>query len=265
MGAVRGRVVALAVVALAVMVARAGATTYPLPSWVPIAPRDERLTHFVSELVARDGRVRYDLVRSGSRQALDTLITDLATRDTTGWRPSRRMALQVDLYNLVMIRAVVDRWKPGWTPAADGFAVFKAPLVPTRAGRISLDELEKKRTLAVFRDPRAHVAFNCAATSCPPLVAHSWLAHAEMLHSELEDRMGTFLHDPTRNQVDHARRVLRLSRIFDWYAADFGGRAGVLKTVSRALGRDVSGYRVEFLDYDWSLNAATYPDGSTPR
>jgi hypothetical protein len=255
------------VLALAVLVRAAGATTYPPPAsgFVPISPGDQELSRFFHDHVRRDGRMRYDLVRTRSRRGLDSLITDLAMRDTAGWRPSHRMALQIDLYNLVMIRAVVDRWKPGWTPAADGFAVFKAPLVPTRAGRISLDALEKQRTIPVFRDPRAHIAFNCAAVSCPPLAEHSWLAHREALHEELEAGMKSFVRDTARNQVDHARRVLRLSRIFDWYAADFGGRAGLLRIVSRYLGRDVSGYRVEFLDYDWSLNAATYPDGSNPR
>lgn len=267
MGEVRRHVVAMAVAALTMMGAGAGATpdVPPHSSVDPIAPADQGLFHFFPGHVRRDGRVHYFLVRTRSRRTLDSLITDLATRDTAGWRPSRRMALHIDLYNLVMIRAVVDRWKPGWTPAADGFAVFKAPLVPTRAGRISLDDLEKQRTLAVFRDPRAHVAFNCAAASCPPLSPRSRLALPESLHQELDLGMKSFVRDPARNQVDHARRVLRLSRIFDWYAADFGGREGVLRTVSRALGRDVSGYRVEFLEYDWSLNAATYPDGSIPR
>ncbi len=135
---------------------------------------------------------------------------------------------------------------------------------PARAGDISLDVLEKQRTLAVFRDPRAHVAFNCAARSCPPLGARAWARQPD-LDRALDDAMRAFVSDSTRNRIDDAHRTLRLSRIFDWYAADFGGRAGVLRTVSRYLGRDVTAYRVEYLDYDWSLNAATYPDGSRPR
>lgn len=236
-----------------------------LPEKIVPRPIGDPLARFFSQQVA-EGGVFYGSIRAYDRRSLDSLITGLARADTTGWAPARRAALHVDLYNLVMIRAVLDRWKPGWTPAADGFAVFKVPLVPTRTGPISLDELEKKRTLAVFKDARLHVAFNCAARSCPSLSLHPWSHRdAGALDGGLESALGQFLRDPARNQIDHARRVLRLSRIFDWYAADFGGRAGVLKTVSRHLGRDVTGYRVEFLDYDWSLNAATYPDGSRPR
>lgn len=207
------------------------------------------------------GRVDYAALRA-RRADLDAAIAGLAGADTAGWTPARRAMLQVDLYNLVMIRAVLDRWKPGWTPQADDFAVFRAPLVPTRAGPISLDELEKRRTLEAFEDPRLHLAFNCGATSCPVLRPG---AGSDDPADALDRALGEFLSDSTRNQVDHAGRTLRLSRIFDWYAADFGGREGVLKMVSRHLGRDVSGYRVEFQDYDWSLNALTYPDGSRPR
>jgi hypothetical protein len=243
--------------ALAAVVALAGPARAAVPGATDRAREDVVSRHLVA------GRLDYATLRR-DRALLERDIAALAATDTAGWTSLRRAALHVDLYNRVMVRAVLERWKPGWTPAADAFAVFKAPLVPTRDGPIPLDELEKRRTLAAFGDPRLHVAFNCAAASCPPLAARRWTAHDDV-GATLEQAMTAFVRDPARNRVDHAQRVLRLSRIFDWYQADFGGRAGVLRTVSKHLGRDVSGYRVEFLDYDWSLNALTFPDGSKPR
>ena len=68
--------------------------------------------------------------------------------------------------------------------------------------------------------------------------------------------MRAFVRDPAFNRVDRGRRWLRLARIFDWYAADFGGEAGVLAAVGYAAGEDVRGWSVTFQDYDWSLAAA---------
>ncbi|MDW7709260.1 MAG: hypothetical protein SCH98_02205 [Deferrisomatales bacterium] len=56
---------------------------------------------------------------------------------------------------------------------------------------------------------------------------------------------------------------MRLSRIFEWYQADFGGRAGVLDFVRRHLldpGKraflETEGDRlaVAYAAYDWGLN-----------
>jgi hypothetical protein len=259
------RAVGIGVALAAFACAPSAATTLQPPPFTPVPVREsDPLDRFLLQRVL-GGRVDYAGIRAHDRARLDSLIAGLAATDTAGWSAPRRAALHVDLYNLVMIRAVLDRWRPGWTPAADGFAVFKAPLVPARGGAISLDELEKRRTPAVLRDPRLHAAFNCAAVSCPPLADRGWSSHPERLEQRLEGALSSFVHHGSGARVDEARRMLRLSRIFDWYADDFGGRAGVLRTLSRYLGREVIRYRVEFLDYDWSLNAATFPDGSTPR
>ena len=63
--------------------------------------------------------------------------------------------------------------------------------------------------------------------------------------------------------VEPARRVLRISSIFDWFAGDFEARGGVRRFVAayapeaqrawlEGEGRDAS---IQYLEYDWSVNA----------
>jgi len=59
-----------------------------------------------------------------------------------------------------------------------------------------------------------------------------------------------------RNRVDRTHRVLLLSRLFDWHAADFGGAAAVPAYVGHFTGEPCAGWRVEFLDWDWGLAGA---------
>jgi hypothetical protein len=56
---------------------------------------------------------------------------------------------------------------------------------------------------------------------------------------------------------------LRLSRILDWYADDFGGRRQLPAYLSHYVPGhpDLSGYAVSFLDYDWRLNLAPPAQG----
>ena len=47
---------------------------------------------------------------------------------------------------------------------------------------------------------------------------------------------------------------LKLSRIFDWYADDFGGKAALAEYVWKYSGRSYRGYTLSFVDYYWMLN-----------
>jgi len=80
----------------------------------------------------------------------------------------------------------------------------------------------------------------------------------------LEERTRACLNDPVGARVDGGR--LRLIRIFDWYAEDFGGRDGQWGFVRRfaepAFGAALDALadrRPVFDDYDWSLNDAPGP------
>ena len=68
--------------------------------------------------------------------------------------------------------------------------------------------------------------------------------------------MKRFINDPNRNTIDRENKKVSLSKIFDWYADDFGGKDKVLGYISRFTeGGSVEGYTVEFKDYDWALNS----------
>ena len=58
-----------------------------------------------------------------------------------------------------------------------------------------------------------------------------------------------------RNQIDEKNKTLKLSKIFDWYAKDFGGSDNITKYVGKYAGKDLSGYKITFLDYSWELNS----------
>lgn len=213
----------------------------------------------------RDERVDYAAVRAEHIGALRDYLDRLAAFDPQLVPPRDRLALYVNLYNATMIAEVVERLATdeAWTAAADEFAVFGQPLVRIGGGRMSLNELENDVVRKEFDDPRIHVALVCGAVSCPPLLQRAYVPAD--LDETLEENMRRFLTDGRRNRIDREAKRLELSKIFEWYADDFGGAEKVAEYVDRWVEGDVGRFEVGFMEYDWSLNAAPSGSDRTPE
>lgn len=99
----------------------------------------------------------------------------------------------------------------------------------------------------------------CASKSCPALRSEAY--RPGDLERQLDDQARQFIRDPSKNRFDANSRTLYLSSIFAWFREDFENAAGTLgdyvgryvdATTAAALREP--GVRIEFLDYDWSLN-----------
>ena len=116
-------------------------------------------------------------------------------------------------------------------------------------------------------DFRIHAALVCGAVSCPPINFYA----AEQIDAQLDLAMGGFLANTL--MVDVGRQTVALSKIFQWYGADFGagrwatlglGNWGrVLATLVPYLAANqaaelaaISTPKVRFTPYDWALNRA---------
>jgi hypothetical protein len=114
-------------------------------------------------------------------------------------------------------------------------------------------------------DPRVHFALVCAAQSCPPISFYQ----AVHLDEQLNLAARNFLGDGGMI-VDRDKKQIKLSRIFSWYAQDFGGRLfgyvareNLLHCVIAYLDsspdatfvrENAAQMTIKFVKYDWSLN-----------
>jgi hypothetical protein len=219
-------------------------------------------------------RVDYAALKAG-RAALDAYVDRLAklpreklealTRD-------EQEALWINAYNALTLRSIVDAYP------IKGSALSVHPRNSIRqiddvwekkhrvASRdVSLDEIEKKILLAEWKDPRLHAAVNCASIGCPPLRAEAFTG--ARIAAQLDEQTRKWIADPARNFVKPSEKKVEVSKIFDWYRADFGGptekekERGVLDFLIRYGPAEwkpfLEGFDpddVKHLDYDWSLN-----------
>jgi len=141
--------------------------------------------------------------------------------------------------------------------------VFQREMFDIGGSAYSLDGIEKGILLGEdfaargWKDARVHFAVNCASVGCPPLRRIPYTA--ANVDALLTENVRKALRTPRHLRVDSG--TLHLSRLFDWYEADFAAHSGsvrgfVLSYADEADRPAIAGTRrIAFIDYDCSLNA----------
>lgn len=234
------------------------------------------------------GRVNYRLLRTSETFQEYVNITH-RLRDFNPWRLNdldERKAFWINLYNALIIHAVIAYGTENSINEIAG--VFDRAAYIIGGYRLSASDIEHgilranaghpafpgpqftqddpRQAFKLPRlDPRVHFALVCAAQSCPPIGIYD----AEQIHRQLDLATWNFI-----NQggviVKANKRIVYLSRIFSWYATDFGGKffgymqqAQILRFIApyldapdeaELLKQHAETFKVKFLKYDWSLN-----------
>ncbi len=218
----------------------------------------ERHTRAVDDVVGT--RVDYRAIaRSADWKRLSKQIRDA--------RPSRldrqaRIAFWINAYNVLTIDLIVEHYPVASIRDIGSlfFPVWDRDVATIEGRTVSLGEIEHE-ILRKTGEPRIHAAIVCASTSCPPLARRAF--RAERLDADLDDAMRRWLASPDKGvALDRRRNVVRVSEIFDWFESDFEAQGGVLATIARHVSETDAAWlrgagaraRVEYLDYDWTLN-----------
>jgi hypothetical protein len=218
------------------------------------APVDHSTYDAILNATVLGDRIDYNGIKQSHLARLTAYLDTLANVDPANLPRDEQLAFYINLYNATMIRTIVDRLKPNYTPAENDYKVFKEPLVRVGGKTVSLNDLENNIIRPTFKDPRIHVALVCGARSCPPILPRAY--RGDDVDATLEQNMRNFVADKFRNPIDPAARTLKLSHIFDWYADDFGGKQAIPAYISKYTGKDYKNWKVEFVDYSWDLNIA---------
>jgi hypothetical protein len=139
------------------------------------------------------------------------------------------------------------------------------PLIP--GGQFATDDPRLGYVVTTL-DPRLHFALVCAAKSCPPIGFY----RADKLDAQLDLAARHFINGG-QVRLDRATMTVSLSRLFSWYAADFGGalfgyrrRDALLRFIAPYLEsaedcafitNNARRLKFVFIRYDWTLNDGT--------
>jgi len=215
--------------------------------------------------------MNYKGLKEHDKAALDQLRQKLAAVDVNGLAKPDQLAYWINLYNVTTVATVVEHYpvdsiRDISTDPVIRLNVFKKPSVKTKAGALSLNDVENDKIRTGFKDPRIHFAINCAAKSCPPIRTEPYVG--ARVNEQLDDQARRFLTGPhgVRLEKDGSDLDVHVTKILDWFKDDFeawgGGRIAFVrkflpsdkqKQLDAAKGKT----DLEFDDYDWALNDAS--------
>ncbi|MGH7144890.1 MAG: VTT domain-containing protein [Planctomycetota bacterium] len=191
---------------------------------------------------------------------LDAYIQSLANAPLKNMGRNERLALLLNAYNACTLRLILDHYPLKSIKDIPADQRWEAKRWNIGGTTYSLNQIEQEEIRPHFKEPRIHFALVCAAMGCPPLRNEAY--QADRLDQQL-DSQAQYVHSHDRwFQFDPKTDVVKLTSLYDWYGGDFEQAAGsVLNFAARyspALKQALDAGRkpkVEFLDYDWSLNA----------
>ena len=181
----------------------------------------------------------------------------------TGLEPGRynrkvQLAYWINFYNALTIELILKHY-PVKSITKIGpwykFGPWDEKVTEVEGESLTLNDIEHRILRPLWRDKRIHYVVNCASKGCPDLADKAYTgATVEAMMSEAEQR---FIRQ--EKGVIFIDGKLTLSRIYEWYAADFGSREALLRHVKEnsrlAMAAKIDKYKGELIyQYSWSLN-----------
>lgn len=236
----------------------------------PLRPDEfsHRLLGQVFSAHVRDGLVDYPAVQMDDR--FPAYLAQLDRMDpnvlVTG---QERLAFWINAYNAFAVKGILDHYSPVSYVGRYRYCIGRNYRVG--GGTINLYDLVRHVLIKQFQDPLIHFSIVCASTSCPKL--QPWSYEPDQLNMQLDRVAREFINDPTRNRFDRNEKVASLSMIFKWFEDGFTKTTGsVVSYITRYVNapdrvQDLmqSDYRIEYLEYNWSLNGISPKESADVR
>lgn len=226
------------------------------------APFDRLLQRYVSTGTDGVNRVDYRAWRSSpaDRAALDAFIAAHEAARPSQLARQAQFAFWANLYNAVTLDVVLEAYPVSSIrqirPTILATGPWRMERVTVEGRALSLDDIEHRIMRPIFRDPRVHYAVNCASIGCPNLQREAF--RGAQLDAQLDAAARAFI--ASDRGVRITSQGLRLSRIYQWFAEDFGSEERLRDHLARyaadAKQLDIRRQRISGYDYNWELNDA---------
>jgi hypothetical protein len=198
--------------------------------------------------VSSSGQVNYRSLK-GNVAALDSYLEELQQyAPRSDWSKNEIMAYWINAYNAYTVKLILNNYPVNSIKDIDGGNPWATKWIKIGGNTYSLNQIENDILRARYGDARIHFAVNCAAASCPPL--HNRSFTADNLNSTLQRLTRSFINNPNYNTLSSER--IEVSKIFDWYAADFGAVKDYINGYTDTS--ITSDTELAYKEYDWGLN-----------
>ncbi len=221
----------------------------PIPIQKPDkAPSHAILNELLQKHVDPEGTVDYRGMKQNAARldAYLDLLAENPPRDD--WSRVEKLAYWINAYNAFTVKLVTEHYPISSIMDLAGGKIWDTRTLDIGGVAYTLNDMEHTKLRKEIGDPRIHFAVNCAAVSCPPLYNEAF-TQGNVDHL-LNQRTKAFINNEKYNDISPSR--VSVSKIFEWYAEDFGNLIPFLsKYTDRPIREDAT---IIFRDYNWELN-----------
>ncbi len=220
---------------------------------MPLTLEHRALQQVFDAVVQEDGQVNYRFLHENAelRAKLNQYVIALDQVNPLDLKDqATKIAFFSNVYNACTLLGVINAWPVDSVRDIKRFFGFFTQDIWRIGGRTySLNDIEKEWLRPL--DVRIHFTINCASTSCPRL--DKTLFTASNVQAAMENLARSFVLDESKNSF-RKDGVWQLSKIFDWYEGDFGGKDKVIAFIREIKPDLEQPRRIQYQEYDWSLN-----------
>ena len=168
-------------------------------------------------------RVDYAGVTAEDQEGLKQYLLRLQKIPVSRLSRIQQLPYWINLYNAFTVYLILEHYPlDSIVDIRYGFFDFgpwDEKLLQIEDEEVSLNDIEHRILRPIWKDPRLHYALNCASLGCPNLQPESF--HPGNVESLLNSGAHNYINHPRGLRFENDDDLL-LSKIYDWYADDFG-------------------------------------------
>ena len=211
----------------------------------------EQATEFLKKNVAADGKVDYFKIKKSPGELI-YILENIATLDTKFSDKKVAKAFWINVYNLQVIKSVVDKFPIASVETVPGFFTVNTFVVGKQ--ELTLDDIENVILRDLFFDPAIHFTLSSAANGGAPLLNTAYLPAT--IEEQIKARATLVINSKNYFFINKDTKVIELSKIFEWYKKDFAvNYFNEIDFINLFLEKKIDNKLiVQTYDFDWSLN-----------
>jgi len=216
----------------------------------PLRPNHKIWNTLTKANVTSNGKVTYNGFKS-KLSLIETYLTSLQnTPPQKDWSRNEKLAYWFNLYNASTVHLVASNYPVSSIKEINNGKPWDKKFIKSGDHIYSLNDIENVIVRPNYNEPRLHVAFNCAAISCPNLLNEAF--SPTRLNSQLNSLSKKWINDPSKNKISENEIII--SQIFNWYQSDF--KKGIVSFINThstktKVNKDI---KITYLKYNWNLN-----------
>ena len=203
-------------------------------------------------------RFRYSRVSKDDQALLRKYLNILNSTDPRLYNKKEQKAYWINLYNALTIELILEEYPVKSITKLGGwfsFGPWDKKITEVAGQSLTLNDIEHRILRPQWGDKRIHYAVNCASEGCPDLASEAYTS----------GNISLLLEKQARRFIQQEKGVvwidgrLVLSRIYEWYAVDFGSREELIRHLKQYASpsqiRKLNKFTgIVDYQYNWNLN-----------